>query len=453
MGRDTKIGLAIVGVLALTFTGLLVKKFIFVGPGAMSEIDSARNSASHPAPAPANDKPTVVMAQKDSPAAAGKLPSELRGPASHGVEGETPADMPRGSYLPADSPAENRYARQQNPAAVEEDGVAGADANPFGSRIAGRTARDATAEDVDAQAPHTLDVGPDGAAALDARKPPARASRNPLRRLSAEVPLDETPTAADLTLDNLDPPQALPVGNEPTAAADPQSAQQPEDSPAADPLELPRGDSFDAPVAEPAEASAEPAPMPAQPRSRYQMPAAPPADVTPEPAQVSNGTYTIQPNDSLWKISEKVYGNGRYFKAIGEHNRAKLPQADRLTVGTVISVPPAGELEQDYPSLCPKQRRSAVVKSRSLPAAAPSAAAASAASGGDVYVVAEGDTLFDIARYELGKASRWGEIYALNRDALGEDFDYLQPGLELKMPAGRAGSEAISRQPNSRYQR
>lgn len=50
------------------------------------------------------------------------------------------------------------------------------------------------------------------------------------------------------------------------------------------------------------------------------------------------------------------------------------------------------------------------------------------------YVVEEGDTLFDIARHELGEASRWVEIYELNRDRLGNDHDYLTPGLKLIMP-------------------
>ena len=56
------------------------------------------------------------------------------------------------------------------------------------------------------------------------------------------------------------------------------------------------------------------------------------------------------------------------------------------------------------------------------------------ARGGRTYTVIEGDTLFNIARYELGKASRWAEIYDLNRDVLGKDFNYLTPGVQLQMP-------------------
>ena len=66
-----------------------------------------------------------------------------------------------------------------------------------------------------------------------------------------------------------------------------------------------------------------------------------------------------------------------------------------------------------------------------------------------LHAVNEGDTLFTIARYELGKATRWAEIYDLNREALGEDFDYLRPGMELVMPA--RGTEAASQPADSRY--
>ena len=38
------------------------------------------------------------------------------------------------------------------------------------------------------------------------------------------------------------------------------------------------------------------------------------------------------------------------------------------------------------------------------------------------------------ARYELGKASRWPEIQALNRDVVGNDPNYLTPGLQLVLP-------------------
>jgi len=53
---------------------------------------------------------------------------------------------------------------------------------------------------------------------------------------------------------------------------------------------------------------------------------------------------------------------------------------------------------------------------------------------GRTYTVVAGDTLFNIARHELGRASRWTEIYELNRDKLGRDFNSLKPGMKLALP-------------------
>ncbi len=65
-------------------------------------------------------------------------------------------------------------------------------------------------------------------------------------------------------------------------------------------------------------------------------------------------------------------------------------------------------------------------------------ASAPGASGGRTYIVAEGDSLFDIARTELGKASRWVEIYDLNAEVLGKDIDSLTPGTQIILPDDNA---------------
>jgi hypothetical protein len=63
------------------------------------------------------------------------------------------------------------------------------------------------------------------------------------------------------------------------------------------------------------------------------------------------------------------------------------------------------------------------------------------AGGGRIYIAAEGDSLFDIARCKLGKASRWVEIYNLNTDVLGKNIDCLAPGTRIALPndAGQTG--------------
>ena len=141
-----------------------------------------------------------------------------------------------------------------------------------------------------------------------------------------------------------------------------------------------------------------------------------------------DGTYDVQPNDSFWTVSEKIYGTGAYFKALEELNRGKALDG-RLKVGQNILAPDVSELEKKYPSLCPKENHREVLQNRNA-----TLVSAHNLRGTRSYTVVEGDTLFDIARYELGKASRWAEIYDLNQNVLGKDFDYLVPGTELALP-------------------
>ena len=164
--------------------------------------------------------------------------------------------------------------------------------------------------------------------------------------------------------------------------------------------------------------------------------------------QRNDGKYEVQPNDSYWTISEQVYGSGAYFKALAEHNRSKGKSEDQLQPGDLILAPAVAELEKSYPDLCPKASRREAVQSQSQNRAS----TVSTRRSGRTYTVAEGDTLFNIARYELGKASRWVEIYELNRDVLGKDFNYLTPGTQLAMPGGEK-SDVTAQPPSSTYRR
>lgn len=164
-------------------------------------------------------------------------------------------------------------------------------------------------------------------------------------------------------------------------------------------------------------------------------------------------TYTVQPNDNYWKISEKVYGTGAYFQALAEQNRKKIPDESRLRPGDTISIPPVGELEKKYADLCPKPSHRDTTR-RQL-ATVSTVTPASQVGGGRVYVVQEGDNLYDIARWELGKVTRWPEIYDLNRDALGNDPDHLTPGMRLILPGDRPGgvSKVADRPDDTIYRR
>ena len=60
-------------------------------------------------------------------------------------------------------------------------------------------------------------------------------------------------------------------------------------------------------------------------------------------ASAGNGaaqTYTVQPGDSLSKISRKFYGASRHYQLIAEANKGKLGPKLQLRVGQVLVIPP-----------------------------------------------------------------------------------------------------------------
>jgi nucleoid-associated protein YgaU len=155
-----------------------------------------------------------------------------------------------------------------------------------------------------------------------------------------------------------------------------------------------------------------------------------------------DGTYVVQANESYWTISQKFYGTGAYFKALAEHNRQKFPQENRLDYGDVISVPELAELDEKYPDFCPKPERREVLRNQAAAVSTPQML-----GGGRVYTSEAGDSLYSIARYELGDRSRWSEIYELNRNVLGNDPDYLPTGTRLVLPGDGSTADPVTLRP------
>ena len=53
----------------------------------------------------------------------------------------------------------------------------------------------------------------------------------------------------------------------------------------------------------------------------------------------AEATHTVVAGDTLWDIAEKVYGDGAKWKTIADANPDV--DADRLTVGASLKIPPA----------------------------------------------------------------------------------------------------------------
>lgn len=497
MGKEIKVGLSVLGVLATVFGVVLFKKLSPPSPAAVTTPSVANESSTLFPQSHETAKPSL---NAEAPSTASRT---LLKAADDDRYADTPAaetsPEPRQSFMPASERGvdpNDRYgtsARRTRFAVPESNdaGPTGAD-NPF-RRGDAEAALAPPPADVPAEPATEPAVADDPA--IPASEP---ASPAPLQPENAR-PIEPNPLRSGADVNEpmrsvvqsrsvrgeqyaaINDPQVIPAADERPVATDAAPAQQ-NFVPAAPPQQY-----YQAQPGQENQAVASPPQdyRTAVPPQNYQQSVVaeqPPVDDIPlgqsrsvltnrsEPAEAAqvaytqpigpasysaqDGRYAVQPNDSYWTISQKVYGKGGYFKAIYEHNKTKFPQADKLQVGDVLAVPPPAVLEQTYPDLCPKVRSKVAGVGGG---AMIQTSAQRAPAGSRVYVVEEGDTLFDIARYELGKASRWGEIYDLNRETLGEDFDYLQPGTQLVLPGGGPVSndspDAMTRNPAAPYRR
>ncbi|MBR9802199.1 LysM peptidoglycan-binding domain-containing protein [bacterium] len=150
----------------------------------------------------------------------------------------------------------------------------------------------------------------------------------------------------------------------------------------------------------------------------------PPGSIDQKPTPV----YTVKADETYWSISKKLYGSIKYFQALAEHNRHRVGDPKRLRPGMKILVPEAEILDKLYGKLIPGG-----------PANKPKEEQGPDGlfytnNGQPMFRVGEEDTLSDIAYRHLGRASRWVEIYNLNRSLL-KNPDRMKPGTVLKMPS------------------
>lgn len=89
------------------------------------------------------------------------------------------------------------------------------------------------------------------------------------------------------------------------------------------------------------------APAPEKPPEPPQAPEAPPAETASEAPEAEEEaapkTYTVQSGDTLWKISEEMYGNGSKYMKIFEANTDLLENPDRIFPGQKLVIPELGD--------------------------------------------------------------------------------------------------------------
>ena len=71
---------------------------------------------------------------------------------------------------------------------------------------------------------------------------------------------------------------------------------------------------------------------------------APPADAgvtgKPLPPEAKGGrTHVVQKGDTLYKVARQYYGDAKRWKDIWEANKTRVPNKDKLEVGTKLIIP------------------------------------------------------------------------------------------------------------------
>ena len=154
--------------------------------------------------------------------------------------------------------------------------------------------------------------------------------------------------------------------------------------------------------------------------------------------------YTAEAGDNYWTISRKQYGMGRYFAALAEYNKARIPDPRKLKPGMKVVIPTSAVLTEKYAHLISGAEPSKTYAPQTADAAGGAIQQVGFfvdPTGQPLYRVAEGDTLSDIAQSTLGRSSRWVQIYGLNRENLKTPND-LKLGMVLRLPQDASGVQA-----------
>jgi nucleoid-associated protein YgaU len=158
--------------------------------------------------------------------------------------------------------------------------------------------------------------------------------------------------------------------------------------------------------------------------------------------------YVVQPQDNFWTISRKKYGTSRYFHALAELNKSRIPDPGRMRPGMKVSTPAAEVLEERYGQFLPPGTRVQVTAAEEASAKSAPTGFFVSSDGTPKYRTTEKDTLSDIAARHLGRSSRWIQIYEMNRDKLSSP-NQVKVGTELALP-GDASNVALSSEDDDR---
>ena len=144
-------------------------------------------------------------------------------------------------------------------------------------------------------------------------------------------------------------------------------------------------------------------------------------------AAAEDDLHEVQSGDNYWTISKRYYGTARFFGALAEYNKPRIPDPNKMKPGMYVLVPDLDVLYERFPKITG-------VDPRKITPADTRPGFFVDRDGQPAYRVGKGDTLTDIAQNHLGRSSRWVQIYSLNRDRIPKT-EALKIGTVLRLPS------------------
>lgn len=156
---------------------------------------------------------------------------------------------------------------------------------------------------------------------------------------------------------------------------------------------------------------------------------APPPSIPPEysrneptnPADSGQRIHVVQPQETLYAIARRYYGDGSLSDELALFNHDRMPDDLIIRPNIQLVIPDRRDL------------LGAAVPEPARPRGEARPAPSVPLDRFDEYRVKRGDTLTEIALKCLGTSKRWREILDLNRDIV-KDPEVLYEGITLKIP-------------------
>lgn len=145
--------------------------------------------------------------------------------------------------------------------------------------------------------------------------------------------------------------------------------------------------------------------------------------------------YTWKEGDTWRALANTYYGDWQRLDVLKRHNEGRMDVAPGETVFIPVfaderAATAAAQAPVDAPATSTKAEPKSVAKNAPK---GKSEKAAPAPSGKKFHVVASGESLWKIAKAELGDGNRWKEIYEANRDVLAKP-ESIKKGMRLRLP-------------------